>query len=572
MQLKEVGNVKKKGKLSVLLLSMMLATALGLLASQHFARPAVLTYPAFLEKLSQGTVRAVVLTDSAELSVTLSDGAKAQIPNPRDDTLKSTLLKAGVDVQESSAGQMGTVLGAGLLLLLLAVFLRTRTKGATGLAKYAAIEESRDIPGVTFQNVAANEEALRSMRDLVDFIKTPEFFARYGARIPRGVLLYGPPGTGKTLMARALAGEAKVPFFAVSGADFVQVYVGVGASRIRTLFQKAKKAGRGVIFIDEIDAIGKKRDNGNDEREQTLNALLTEMSGFSDKEGIVVLAATNRPDTLDEALLRAGRFDRQIEVPLPSLSERLQILKVHAKGKPMAEDVSFGDIAAQTAMFSGARLESVLNEAAIHAARRQAEAIAMEDIDYAFHTALVGEEKTCFETQERERKITAVHEAGHALATLRLLPENKLNRVSIIPSTKGAAGYSMSIAPEKLFHSRQELLNHMAVALAGRAAEELAFGAAEVTTGAANDLQKAADIATRMASEWGMGPDADKPFEMLLAGGDQRQQGALHLLEQAYRLAADVLAQNQSAWTALWEMLLAKEAVTGEEAAACLNA
>ncbi len=563
--------MKKRGKMSVLLFMAILATGLGLLASQHFARPAAITYPAFMEKIKAGAVRTVVLSDSAELTVTFSDGTKAQVPNPRDETLKSTLLKTGVDVQESSAGQLGTVLGAGLVLLLLVLILRSRTKGATGLAKYAAIEESKDIPSVTFQNVAANEEALRSMRDLVDFIKTPEFFAKYGARIPRGVLLYGPPGTGKTLMARALAGEAKVPFFAVSGADFVQVYVGVGASRIRTLFQKARKAGRGVIFIDEIDAIGKKRDNGNDEREQTLNALLTEMSGFSGKEGIVVLAATNRPDTLDEALLRAGRFDRQIEVPLPSLSERLQILQVHAKGKPLAADVSFQEIAAQTAMFSGARLESVLNEAAIHAARRQAEAITMEDIDYAFHTALVGEEKTGMDALEKERRITAVHEAGHALATLKLLPESKLNRVSIIPSTKGAAGYSMSIAPEKLFHTRQELLGHMAVALAGRAAEELAFGAGEVTTGAANDLTKAAEIATRMASEWGMGPDEEKPFEMLLAGGEQRQQGVLHLLEQAYKLSMDVLNQNKKAWTALFEMLLSKEAVTGEEAAACLN-
>ena len=554
----------------MLLFAAIIATALGLFASKQLERPAAITYPAFLEQVEQGKVRTVTIKDAAELPVTFKDGSKAFMPNPRDDTLKSTLLLSGVTVEEESAGQLGSVLGIGMMALLLVILLRSRTKGATGLAKYAAIEESREVPSVTFQNVAANEEALRSMRDLVDFIKRPDFFARYGARIPRGVLLYGPPGTGKTLMARALAGEAGVPFFAVSGADFVQVYVGVGASRIRTLFQKARKAGRGVIFIDEIDAIGKKRDNGNDEREQTLNALLTEMSGFSDKEGIVVLAATNRPDTLDEALLRAGRFDRQIEVPLPGLSERLQILQVHAKGKPMAEDVSFQDIAAQTAMFSGARLESVLNEAAIHAARRQAEAICKEDIDYAFNAALVGEEKNNKETQEKERKITAVHEAGHALATLLLLPESKLSRVSIIPSTKGAAGYSMSIAPEKMFHTRQELLRHMAVALAGRAAEELAFGPEEVTTGAANDLQKAADIAGRMSAEWGMGPSADKPFEMLLAGKDQRQSGALNLLEQAYRLATEVLTNNRKAWNAMWERLLQKEALTGDEAAACL--
>lgn len=556
----------------MLLFAAIIATAIGLFASNEFERPAAITYPAFLEQVEQGKVRTVILSDAADMTVVFSDGSKAQTPNPRDDTLKSSLLKSGIAVEEQAAGELGMALGVGLMVLVMAILMRSRAKGATGLAKYAAIEESREIPSVTFENVAANEEALRSMRDLVDFIKNPEFFAKYGARIPRGVLLYGPPGTGKTLMARALAGEAGVPFFAVNGSDFVQVYVGVGASRIRSLFQKARKAGRGVIFIDEIDAIGKKRDNGNDEREQTLNALLTEMSGFSDKEGIVVLAATNRPDTLDEALLRAGRFDRQIEVPLPGLNERLQILKVHAKGKPIAEDVSFQDIAAQTAMFSGARLESVLNEAAIHAARRQAEAICKEDIDYAFNAALVGEEKRNMEAQEKERKITAVHEAGHALATLLLLPESKLNRVSIIPSTKGAAGYSMSIAPEKMFHTRQELIRHMAVALAGRAAEELAFGPEEVTTGAANDLMKAADIAGRMASEWGMGPSADKPFEMLLAGKEQRQSGALSLLDQAYKLAMEVLTNNQKAWNDMWDKLLKKEVLTGEEAAACLQA
>ncbi len=563
--------MKNSNKLMMIIFSAIIATALGLLASQEIKQPSAITYPAFLEHLDSGNISSVTMTDDSELSLVLTDGTEHRVPNPRDETLKSTLLKAGVSVRESSMGSTGTLLGIAMLIIVMMLLLRSRTKGATGLAKYASIEESKEVPTVTFANVAANEEALRSMRDLVDFIKTPEYFSRYGARIPRGVLLYGPPGTGKTLMARALAGEAKVPFFAVSGADFVQVYVGVGASRIRTLFQKARKAGRGVIFIDEIDAIGKKRDNGNDEREQTLNALLTEMSGFSEKEGIVVLAATNRPDTLDEALLRAGRFDRQIEVPLPDVNERLKILNVHAKGKPIAQDVCFQEIAAQTAMFSGAKLESVLNEAAIHAARRQADVIEKADIDYAFHAALVGEEKENKEIIEKERKITAVHEAGHALATLVLLPESKLRRVSIIPSTKGAAGYSMSISPEKMFHTRQELIRHMAVALAGRAAEERAFGAEEVTTGAASDLQRAADIAGRMASEWGMGPNSDKPFEMLLAGKEQRQSGTLGLLEQAYKLAGEVLSNHHAAWTAMWESLLEKEVLSGEEAAACLN-
>ena len=563
--------MKNRNLLSVLLFLAIISCTVGLFASEKLKRPVEISYPAFLQEVDEGNVRSVTLADAPSLQAEFQDGTLFSVPNPRDEDLKSTLLMAGVSVKESSAGQLGVLLGVGLMLLIFGLLLRGRMKGATGLAKYANIEESKEIPSVTFDHVAANEEALRSMRDLVDFIQKPEFFAKYGARIPRGVLLYGPPGTGKTLMARALAGEAKVPFFAVSGADFVQVYVGVGASRIRTLFQKARKAGRGVIFIDEIDAIGKKRDNANDEREQTLNALLTEMSGFSEKEGIVVLAATNRPDTLDEALLRAGRFDRQIEVPLPGLSERLQILQVHAKGKPFSKDVSFQDIAAQTAMFSGARLESVLNEAAIRAARRQACAIARDDIDSAFHAALVGEEKNLEGRMDHERKITAVHEAGHALTTLLLLPDSRLDRVSIIPSTRGAAGYSMSIAPEKLFHTRQELIYHMAVALAGRAAEEIAFGPSQVTTGAANDLQKAADIAGRMAGEWGMGPDDANPFEVLLAGESERQKGVLALMEQAYTLAMDILRSHEKQWNALWETLMQKEALSGEEAKACMG-
>ena len=403
-----------------------------------------------------------------------------------------------------------------LTLLLLAVplimYYTRRREAAHGFVSGAASLQECSVPSTRFADVAANDEALESLQDLVEFIKEPEKFSHLGARIPRGVLLYGMPGTGKTLMARALAGEAGVPFFAVNGADFVEMYVGVGASRVRTLFQKARKAGRAVIFFDEIDAIGKKRTNQNDEREQTLNALLSEMSGFRDGDGIVVLAATNRVDTLDEALLRPGRFDRRIEVPLPSLAERLKILEVHARNKPLSADVSLQDVAAETALFSGARLESLLNEAAIVAAKRSGTVISQSDLDKAMDTMLFGMDKPGGLSYRQEKEQTAAHEAGHALLTALLLPESAIRKVSIIPTGKGAAGYSMAIPPEKLFYQKRELLHHIAVALAGREAEVLFSGEDNLSTGAANDIEKAAGLAQRMVTEWGMMPGGTEAY------------------------------------------------------------
>ena len=362
-------------------------------------------------------------------------------------------------------------------------------------------------PSARFSDVAANDEAMESLRDVLHFIRSPETYSRFGARVPHGVMLYGAPGTGKTLMARALAGEAGVPFFAVNGADFVEMYVGVGASRVRALFQAARKAGRAVIFFDEIDAIGKKRDNRSDEREQTLNALLSEMSGFGERDGVVVVAATNRLDTLDEALLRAGRFDRQIEVPLPGLAERLRILQVHARGKPLARD---------TALFSGAKLECLLNEAAILAAKRDAQSIESADVQHALDTLLFGMERPGASRLAHEREVTAAHEAGHAILTAVLLPQSEIRKVSIIPTGRGAAGYSMAVPQEKLFHEKRELMHHIAVALAGREAEALLLGPERVSTGASNDIEKAALIALRMVCEWGMLPLSDEVTRLLM--------------------------------------------------------
>lgn len=462
---------------------------------------------------------------------------------------------------------MGYVLLLGGVMLLCA-FISQKEKRPAFADRAKPLLQST-IPPTRFSDVAANAEALEALRDLVSFIQTPEKYSQFGARIPRGVLLYGMPGTGKTLMARALAGEAGVPFFAVNGADFVEMYVGVGASRVRSLFQKARKAGKAVIFFDEIDAIGKKRDNRSDEREQTLNALLSEMSGFDHHDGVVILAATNRVDTLDEALLRAGRFDRQIEVPLPTQAERLRILEVHAQSKPLSSAVSLEELARQTALFSGAKLEMLLNEAAIAAVKRGAQTIEPRDVQYAMDAAMFGAERRDMARHEHERRVTAAHEAGHAIATTVLLRDSELRRVSIIPTSRGAAGYSLSLPAEKMFHEAQELLGHIAVALAGREAERLLLGAERVSTGASNDIEKASLLARRMVCEWGMLPSSE---EVYLFSQQQKDLACQQWLNQGQQTAARVLKEHRTAWIRLMELLLQEETVDGNRVQECLMA
>ena len=497
------------------------------------------------QKKWNGTNAAIVLLMAAALGMSLWPGKESG----SESALRSGLLAA-------------------LLLLPLAFSLFSRKKKARSFAGGVSGSRLSAVPATRFSDVAANEEAMESLRDLVGFIRSPEKYSRMGARIPRGVLLYGMPGTGKTLMARALAGEAGVPFFAVNGADFVEMYVGVGASRVRELFRQARKAGRAVIFFDEIDAIGKKRNTQEGERDQTLNALLSEMDGFHGGGGVVVLAATNRVDTLDEALLRAGRFDRQIEVPMPGPTERERILTAHARNKPLAADVSLRELAARTTLFSGAKLEGVLNEAAIYAAKRDGAEISKEDVERAVDAMLVGAERRESETDLRERELTAAHEAGHALVTALLLPENSIRKVSVIPTARGAAGYSLSIPPEKLFHNRQELLNHIAVALAGREAEALLLGGDGVTTGASSDIEKAVALCRRMVCEWGMMPGGD---EVWLFSQPQQDAAQQQWLNRGQQLAAGLLRRYAAPWRSLTEALLRRETLDGAEVLACLQ-
>ena len=358
----------------------------------------------------------------------------------------------------------------------------------------------------TFDQVAGADEEKEELSEIVQFLKNPAKFNALGARIPKGVLLVGPPGTGKTLLARAVAGEADVPFFSISGSDFVEMYVGVGASRVRDLFDKAKKSAPAIIFIDEIDAVGRHRGagmgGGHDEREQTLNQLLVEMDGFGANEGVIIIAATNRPDILDPALLRPGRFDRQVTVGYPDIKGREEILKVHAKGKPLAPDVELSVIAQSTAGFTGADLENLLNEAALLAARKDKKAITMQEIEDATVKVVVGTEKKSHKISDKEKKLTAYHEAGHAISTYYLEGQDPVHQISIVPRGM-AGGHTMSIPTEdKSYTSKNDMLDNIVVLMGGRVAEALILG--DISTGASNDIERASEIARKMVTKYGM--------------------------------------------------------------------
>ncbi|MBE6778456.1 MAG: ATP-dependent zinc metalloprotease FtsH [Ruminococcaceae bacterium] len=412
----------------------------------------------------------------------------------------------------------------------------------------------------TFDDVAGANEEKEELQEIVEFLKSPKRFEELGARVPKGVLLVGPPGTGKTLLARAVAGEAGVPFFSMSGSDFVEMYVGVGASRVRDLFEQAKKNAPCIIFIDEIDAVGRQRGaglgGGHDEREQTLNQLLVEMDGFGANAGIIMIAATNRPDILDHALMRPGRFDRQIVVNTPDLQGREDILKVHAKGKPLAPDVDLSVIAKSTAGFTGADLENLLNEAALLAARRGLHAVTMEEIEEATVKVVVGTEKRSHVMTDAEKKLTAYHEAGHAVVTYYCPTQDPVHQISIIPRGM-AGGYTMSLPQEdRSYKCRKEMMEDIQVLLGGRVAEALTLD--DISTGASNDIERATEIARRMVTKYGMsdklgpivygGSDANEVFLGRDFGHarDYSEEVASHIDAEVYRLVSDSYAQTEA--------------------------
>ncbi len=564
--------------------------------------PRTLRYSDFVEAVQANEVSRVLISpDRGTAQVVESDGRRAVVNLAPDQDLLKLLTEHDVDIavqpsREPAAWQqaVGSLIFP-LLLLGGLFFLLRRAQGGGGnqamsFGKSKARLQMEPQTQVTFGDVAGIEGAKLELTEVVDFLKNPDRFTAVGAKIPKGVLLVGPPGTGKTLLAKAVAGEAGVPFFSISGSEFVEMFVGVGASRVRDLFEQAKKNAPCIVFIDEIDAVGRQRGaglgGGNDEREQTLNQLLTEMDGFEGNNGIIIVAATNRPDVLDAALLRPGRFDRQVVVERPDYSGRLQILQVHARGKTLAKDVDLDKVARRTPGFTGADLANLLNEAAILAARRQLNEIAMDEVNDAIERVMAGPEKKDRVMSEKRKRLVAYHESGHALVGALMPDYDPVQKISIIP--RGQAGGLTFFTPseermESGLYSRAYLHNQMAVALGGRVAEELVYGADEVTTGASNDLQQVARVARQMVTRFGMsdrlGPvalgrsqggmflgrdiTAERDFSEDTAATIDEEVG--QLVEEAYRRATEVLSANRSVLDELAEMLVEKETVDAED-------
>nr|WP_312577458.1 AAA family ATPase [Sedimentibacter sp.] len=419
-----------------------------------------------------------------------------------------------------------------------------------------------------FKDIAGNYEAKESLLEIVDFIKNPEKYTKFNARMPKGIMLYGAPGTGKTLMAKALAGEAGVPFYAVSGSDFVQVYAGLGAGRIRSLFKKAKKSGKSVIFIDEIDAIGKKRMGGNmrgsDEGDRTLNALLTEMSGFSDETGIVVVAATNRIDTLDSALLRPGRFDRQIEIMLPDRYARKDILKLYMEKRNCEESIDVDKLADLTVYFSGAMIENLINEASLIAIRDNSDKINSDHIEKAYLNVLAGTEQKNPSENNNQKIVTSYHEAGHAFVSKYLMPENKIIRVSVIPTSKGAGGYTLSTPSSTDIVTKSKIKNQLSVLLAGRVSEEVFFGRDNVTIGAQNDIERSTSLAIDYITKYGMDDDTGFVNFNILANQlniplSGIEKSVKKLIDELYREVMHIIENNKEKVEAIANLLIEKE-------------
>ena len=565
--------------------------------------PRSLRYSDFIEAVQANQISRVLISpDRGTALVVESDGRRAEVNLAPDKDLLKILTDNKVDIavqptrQTPAWQQAASSLIFPILLLGGLFFLLRRAQGGGGGNKAMSFGKSKarvqmePQTQVTFNDVAGIEGAKLELTEVVDFLKNPDRFTAVGAKIPKGVLLVGPPGTGKTLLAKAVAGEAGVPFFSISGSEFVEMFVGVGASRVRDLFEQAKKNAPCIVFIDEIDAVGRQRGaglgGGNDEREQTLNQLLTEMDGFEGNTGIIIVAATNRPDVLDSALMRPGRFDRQVVVDRPDYSGRLQILGVHARGKTLSKDVDLDRVARRTPGFTGADLANLLNEAAIMAARRQLSEISMDEVNDAIERVMAGPEKKDRVMSERRKRLVAYHEAGHALVGALMPDYDSVQKISIIP--RGNAGGLTFFTPseermESGLYSRSYLQNQMAVALGGRVAEEIVYGEDEVTTGASNDLQQVARVARQMVTRFGM---SDKLGPIALG----RSQGGMFLgrdigaerdfsedtaatidsevsdlVAVAYKRATGVLVANRAVLDELADLLVEQETVDAEQ-------
>jgi cell division protease FtsH len=578
-----------------------------LIVNQLFGSPdfeRVDTFTAVEEISSENVASAKVLTsdvqevhltlkDDSRIKAAYADGQQVDIVDELQRQVDSGALPDGYDVEVPRPSLIGQLLGALLpfiLLALLLLFFLSQVQGGRlmSFGKSKAKFVSTDMPKTTFDDVAGCEEAIEELQEIKEFLAEPAKFTAVGAKIPKGVLLFGPPGTGKTLLARAVAGEAGVPFLSISGSDFVEMFVGVGASRVRDLFEQAKENAPAIIFVDEIDAVGRHRGaglgGGHDEREQTLNQMLVEMDGFDATTNVILIAATNRPDVLDPALLRPGRFDRQVTVEPPDQEGRKKILQVHARGKPMEADVDLTSVARRTPGFTGADLANVLNEAALLTARSSKALIDKNVMDEAIDRVIAGPQKRSRLMKDDEKRMTAYHEGGHALVAAALHDTAPVQKVTILPRGR-ALGYTMVLPEEdKYSTSRNEMLDQLAYMLGGRAAEELVFH--DPTTGAANDIEKATSLARRMVTQYGMterlgavklGSEGSEPFVGMDVGHDrgysetvaaQVDEEVRRLVDAAHQEAHDILARNRDVLDALVVALLEKETLDKAEVAA----
>lgn len=589
------GNKKKTNWIMLFL-----ALALTLVFWQSFnsfmkAGEEEIPYSQFLEMLDDGNVREVEIYGNEIVFKPVKETNSAQITTYRvvradDFSIVDRLHEAGVEFEQIDEGGaaflyeiLSFVIMIGGFYLLMMLIMRNATKSGLLGKSHAKMYDVEETTGVTFEDVAGQEEAKESLTELVDFLHKPEKYVEIGAKLPRGALLVGPPGTGKTLLAKAVAGEAKVPFFSLSGSEFVELYVGMGAKRVRDLFKKANDMSPCIIFIDEIDAIGRSRDTrhsgGDSEREQTLNQMLAEMDGFDSTKGIVVLAATNRPEVLDKALLRPGRFDRRIVVSKPDVKGRIDTLKVHAKNVKMDETVDFKELALATAGAVGADLANIINEGALMAVRKGREFVSQKDLLESVEVVFAGKEKKEKLLTPKEKKIVAYHEVGHALVAALQKNTLPIQRITIVPRTSGALGYVWQVPEEeKQLESKVELLEEIVICLAGRAAEELKFDS--VTTGASNDIEKATSIARTMVTMYGM---SDK-FGMVQLEGvtgeylDRRRvlncssetetlvdAEVKNMIKESYEKALSLLKDNVSTLDAIAEVLIEKENLSGQE-------
>ncbi|MBE9156853.1 ATP-dependent zinc metalloprotease FtsH [Nodosilinea sp. LEGE 06152] len=566
--------------------------------------PVQSAYSTFVEQVNQAQVQRVMIgRDRIDYTLKPEFGPKAghrrytTQPLGSTDEIVNQLKSQGVQVTIAPeplppAGIVGLIISSGMLvgaLALAAKFSRAGGVGTASMGKSKVRSYGKSKTGVTFADVAGIDEAKQELQEVVDFLANGDKYRQLGAKIPKGVLLVGPPGTGKTLLAKAIAGEAGVPFLSMAGSEFVEMFVGVGASRVRDLFNKAKRQAPCIVFIDELDAVGKTRGGnptgGNDEREQTLNQLLTEMDGFSGNDGVIVIAATNRPETLDPALRRPGRFDRQVLVDRPDKSGRLEILQVHGRGVTLGEDVDLADIAAQTAGFAGADLANLVNEAALMAARNNRQAVLMTDFGEAIERVIAGLEKRSRVLTATERQTVAYHEVGHALVGALMPGGNRVTKISIVPRGLGALGYTLQMPEnDRFLMLEDELRGQLATLLGGRAAEEIVFG--KVSTGASDDIQKATDLAEKAVTEYGMsaslGPVAfAKANAQFLDGSSDRRTTSPEvateidrqvklLLSNARSMAIEILRLNRGLLESATQTLLETEVLDGEQLKAIL--